>query len=747
MQSSSEVTAGSGAMSSSEFGVATQIQIAGIYEAFYVMEHRRLRRSQHGPIPVKGLAANVMLAVQVLIMFTVLMNFLRASNSTWHVALLRWWQVPAVISAALIATTVVHTFTEPEHTLSAWLSVEVYIWCLWTAWFFVPEEDFFIPNDGKCAGALVGLVCISQAQLIIHKVFLSVLSATCVLHAPHYVIMPCLVSCDLWRGRLVLWWRCVQVVIVQPGLTRFSYKPQGPLCFTKAECTYRGDIDDATGLPHGQGEWSDTSYHGECLRGKWVHGAPAGEFMSRQYGTGAQFQQRGVGYATSRADCKPDRLGTSSLLPEKGQELRYGIGHVEVSFAGGFFPFLPSVEQHCAKESVANMAAALKMSCEDARKDMRHVLSLEVVADEEVEHSTASMDCGLRLVEVPLRFIEGQEAAFVSRSALALAPSLTARDLEALVFIHGYNCDLATALGRIAQTFALGHMEAHVVPFVFSYSGGGPLSYFGAKTQMHTYGLDLREFLSELGYHFREVHILTHSCGAAFFFKNWNDIKDCFVPSRRSCGVTAPSRWVPKVSRAGPDDSRLHLATLTLMNPDVLVEQFVELLPSVMQAAEHLTAYVDNNDGALFWGTWVQKLVPRWYQQRAQPPSTRTLLLGNTLRDVWLDASGALQGSLLEELAQRGRGSKAGADWSDLELASGGDARGGAYIPGDGSIELIDCSNIDANVHNLRHSYYMLNTLMVEDVCEVIGKRLPALYRHRLAHAEANIFNFIAPPK
>merc|ERR1719401_1138814 len=70
-----------------------------------------------------------------------------------------------------------------------------------------------------------------------------------------------------------------------------------------------------------------------------------------------------------------------------------------------------------------------------------------------------------------------------------------------------------------------------------------------------------------------------------------------------------------------------------------------------------------------------------------------------------------------------------------------------ALTPGDGSIDIIDCSNIDQNVHSLRHNYYMLNTQMVEDVCELIGKRLTAPFRCRLAHAHANVYSFMSPPR
>ena len=40
-------------------------------------------------------------------------------------------------------------------------------------------------------------------------------------------------------------------------------------------------------------KWDETG-HQECLRGEWVHGAPAGMWFSREYGTGAHFLLLGI---------------------------------------------------------------------------------------------------------------------------------------------------------------------------------------------------------------------------------------------------------------------------------------------------------------------------------------------------------------------------------------------------------------------------------------------------------------------
>mmetsp|Transcript_30415 Transcript_30415/g.94376 ORF Transcript_30415/g.94376 Transcript_30415/m.94376 type:complete len:208 (+) Transcript_30415:1591-2214(+) len=169
-----------------------------------------------------------------------------------------------------------------------------------------------------------------------------------------------------------------------------------------------------------------------------------------------------------------------------------------------------------------------------------------------------------------------------------------------------------------------------------------------------------------------------------------------------------------------------------------------EVLPKMMKVAEHFTTYNDSNDGALFYSNWLQKLVPRWYQER--PWSEETEVFGRQIQSLWVErcASGAIsmKGELIRENKPLNKPATA-----DLASEFGMDTLASSpHVPGDGSIEVINCSTIDQNVHDLRHNYYMLNTQMVEDVCELIGARLTAPYRQRLCQVNANIYNFLSPP-
>ncbi|OLQ02720.1 hypothetical protein AK812_SmicGene14396 [Symbiodinium microadriaticum] len=459
-----------------------------------------------------------------------------------------------------------------------------------------------ITTDLGCPG-----VCAVQSLIL----FVVVLIITVLLFIPHRVLLPCALRLHCCGDRWLVWWRSVRKA--QGGsaknLHHYTYKPSGLFGWHREEFMYVGEVDEKE-RPHGEGVWWDTSFHGECLRGEWFEGMPAGSWTSREYGTGAQFMQCAVGYVTSRGDCQQNALNKSSFLPHKESQLRYGIGYVEASFAGGFFPFLPSVEYHNEMDSVEDMVGRLVQSYHKRQAAEDPQLRVEVIPQE----SEASLFSGVKTTQVFVSFPEGENVGYIAESAVVERLRTPMRNsLEALVFIHGFNCDLATAMGRIAQTFSLGNMAPHIVPFVFSYAGGTELSYFQAKAHFKDYGSELAEFLRSLRGHFSEVHILTHSCGAEFLFTNWSSIAECFMPSRRNRPDVASSRgaaennnstkrprWIPKHSRhfGTQDDLSLHMATLTMLNPDVELDTVKRLLPDIMHSAEHFTAYNSMSDAS-----------------------------------------------------------------------------------------------------------------------------------------------------
>jgi len=723
---------------------------AGMRATFRVMELRRLRRIRSGRVEKDGLGAHLNSVMKAFILFLLLAKVFNLTTERLHIR--HFVIIPLVLTVALIVPAIAQTVYHPEHTFTLWVSTELYTFCLWVSWWFDPVSVSTSRSDHVCVDVSGGLqpdlLCFNQAQIGAAIALLVVLSLTVALFIPKRVLLPCAIKFNLFSARALAWWRDLRRCKddenddVEDGNTfrrwRFTYKPSGLLSCAKEEFLYSGEVDEHS-RPHGQGKWLDTSFHGECLRGEWVHGKPAGTWFSRESGTGAQFLQCAVGYATSRADCQENDLKSSKFWPRKDNSVRYGIAHVEVPFANGFFPFLPRVEPEYHTATTAEEMIEGLVRGYTKRQASDPSLRLEVVPEADLQ--TLQERHGMS--QVPAYLEKGEHVVYVADSLPANAMDSGGASLEAFVFIHGFNCDLATALARPAQTFSLGGMPPHIVPFVFSYAGGAEFSYFHARARFPDYGDDLAGFLQHLGRHFREVHICTHSCGAEFFLTNWNSISSCFTET------VAPSSKT--VRKAGPDqeDRRLHLATLTMLNPDVLQETVMELLPDIMKRAEHFTAYNDSNDNALFYSSFVRRLLSGVTGEGCAQHN----LFGRCVEPLWvrlreLDGSAMLQRPEPEGNEEERQYTRHPSLRGLVRQNSPNDLHGFSHhqVPGDGSIDIIDCSNIDQNVHSLRHNYFMLNTQMVEDLCQLVGQRQKAPLRTRLSHSHGNVFSFLSPP-
>jgi esterase/lipase superfamily enzyme len=771
---------------------AAQARVDGIQQAFYEMESRRMRRVLNGRFHRGGLVKYSADLLQMIVLGAILVHFVQVD---WH-KIIKYRQVPGTVTGIMLLAKIIETSKRPEHVFTEWMRLEIQLFVMWMAWEYNRDEHY-----KRACWWTSNPPCFLESEQVVMWVFGTILGVTTIPMCCRYYFIPFAVRRAFWGRGSNMWWRIKPytkkdefsgiieqlfsvpaggpmqsvssddisnaVKTMKGGYKRskalvFSYRPSGWLAFRRAKFGYVGE-KDSSGNPHGIGMWFDNTFHGECLRGKWVEGKPSGTFISREYGTGAQFCQRPVAYATSRGDCQPFHLSQAWKIPGKAEKIRYGVVQVEVSLAGGFFPFLPDCQHEsvcdgieevkrefdiplCSTRKVEALVPRLNVSVLDS-KGFKDVTEFEADDDDPAET--------FQQVHIPIWFREGERTAYLNASELT-GPirGLVEQPKEALVFLHGYNSDLATCVGRMAQLFALGSMASHVVPFVFSYSAGFALSYLQVKKHMPVYGEDLAEFFTELGKHFPEIHILCHSCGAQFFFGNAEKFMDCFASARKvvaqgSSGAAKAQSprdlMVDRPSNGSSDSGRKpHLATLTMVNPDVLVDVVSEKLPMVMQYAEHFTTYNDQKDGALFWSRFVATVLPKCVMRGIDLPTKgrQAVVFGSVVSPIWLatgdDGQTLLRGPIVElPGAKRSFGVSETA--AIRRLTSDG-------IKQEDRIDVIDMSSIDQNIHKLRHNYYMLNTQVVEDICDLVGTRAKAIQRARLVRVEANVFNFLCPP-
>lgn len=662
-------------------------EIAGMKPTFVAMQQRKDQRMREGRFRVKrSNIGQVTDATNLLVVSCVAVRLAHAlvPQVDWLLAILQDKRVPVLLTIIWIAAFLWGVYNTPEHVHSSVFHLEMKLCVLWVVWVYNPEgknqpvEEFWTLFWEEEKPYLIFFATV---------IGLTVLSFVCFQY-----VAPCLNILVFWRGNATSWWFCVKressctrelnlTGRIHRNLSRlrrsealanppprhmrqesqdswhtFSYLPHGWLsycfCCSRNRFRYQGRLN-SNGRPDGLGAWHDNAFHGEYLQGKWEDGKPSRGFMSRAFGTSAQTSQRPIGYATSREDWKKG----SWICPKRGIA-RYGVSQVEVSRAGGFFSFLPFVGEHEPCTTVA---------------DMKQTLADGVCPEDEGAAN------------------------------------------EALVFIHGFNCSLEEALGRLGQLLVLGGLSKDVDPFLFSYSGGSGLTYFEVKAQMSSYANDFAAFLNGLGDTYDKVHILAHSCGAHFLFMNW--------PIMRQ----EPCSW--------------NLGTLTLLNPDVVMEIARPLLPQMIDTADLVTIYVDENDQAL-WFSWLTQTMGRltgstltWFTK--QSLTEPVVLLGATL-----ELAGGSHASSPFSVA-------AGDGCSITPVGSGFHSTESELEGAAGNVDIINCSDIEQNVHNLRHCYYMLNTQMVADICEIIGEGRRASERRRLIsipEGNSTIYTFACPP-
>ncbi|KAF4748641.1 hypothetical protein FOZ62_007281, partial [Perkinsus olseni] len=121
-------------------------------------------------------------------------------------------------------------------------------------------------------------------------------------------------------------------------------------------------------------------------------------------------------------------------------------------------------------------------------------------------------------VSLPVHIVGGQPLVAQSSLPEPLMKELADPAPEALVYLHGYNCKISSAMERLGQLMALGQFPLYIKPFIFSQSTGMALTYHWAMWSLPVFAGDLSDFVFELRKAgFLRVHFLVHSMGARLF--------------------------------------------------------------------------------------------------------------------------------------------------------------------------------------------------------------------------------------
>lgn len=153
------------------------------------------------------------------------------------------------------------------------------------------------------------------------------------------------------------------------------------------------------------------------------------------------------------------------------------------------------------------------------------------------------------------------------------------------------------------------------------------------------------------------------------------------------------------------------------MNPEANLCQFVNHhYEQLKNYCDLITIYGNENDGALGPAEWFsrQKMLGFY------TTSTLCAKMNNPIRSL----AGVL---------------------SDEHVGQHQQTEVTVMLPLD--LDLIDTTYLDANVHEVKHSYFSLNRSMVDDMRELIIRRERAKDRRsRLVHIDGNVYTFLNAP-
>jgi hypothetical protein len=182
-------------------------------------------------------------------------------------------------------------------------------------------------------------------------------------------------------------------------------------------------MDREAGLPHGYGEWKDNGTAGEYLKGWFHHGLPL-SFSSHEYRTGFVFQAQVIGYVT----CSADEWEDLRWFPKYRDDLRYGASSVECSISGKFFCDLPRAVPYVDRIGCTQMLEAMNRLSHVLPNNVTHGHKNDFGAEDRLEPDSVAVT------------MDTHHISFTD----ALVKKTLAK--EAIIFFHGFNCNLKIAL-------------------------------------------------------------------------------------------------------------------------------------------------------------------------------------------------------------------------------------------------------------------------------------------------------------
>jgi Alpha/beta hydrolase of unknown function (DUF900) len=585
-----------------------------------------------------------------------------------------------------------------------------------------------------------------------------------------------------------------------------TYKT-GLACWSKRHtCMYQGEFDE-NGLPHGYGQWTDDS--AEILMGHWQHGQPIAPFRARQYGTGDALRSVPIVFYMATDDSVdvnkffpsndlPPRSGVAGVecnvqgvfyhhypvveyiyepkakslsdnlrflmrLDERNPNTRITI---EASSPRGI-----EVSGHVYQPTglaYAEDLEAINIRIERNPVDVRGSMSRDDSKPEYMPFSDR-LDEDLILFDgdddkssTPYGSAHDSLNREESSTRNTIVPHLIVenwasnRQKEALIFCAGFNSCVTKATKNMGQFLAMTRVTDSVIPIVYAWPGGQALTYRYAaemaaskrnKELLH----ELLEGLAAEG--IRHVHFMSHSMGVQAFLSAFADEEDGSRSQSSLLFQLDPSFGGKRLSSNG---TLMTCKSVTMLNPDFPLDAFIDhAFLSIRRLCSQITVIGDRNDGALFYSELTNGLFKYWGNAQPKllqgskpesPPETQRRKLryrrvvGRDIKSLHLPLKQDLDESIEDNVGIDKRLIFHGR-LPSVVLASAR-SRQCHWL----DLDVIDTTQLDANIMGLRHSGFNLNPILLKDLEELILTGRRASDRSALLFREGNIFSYCHVP-
>ena len=409
-----------------------------------------------------------------------------------------------------------------------------------------------------------------------------------------------------------------------------------------------------------------------------------------------------------------------------------------------------------------------------ATKDKEHVLILENVdvleeikegdelkEEEDVKVDVADLDKNGKegptstSIDVQVRESAAARNAFAS---LDVQDWISTPHKGALVYFPGFNSPLKQSLETLGQFMAMTKVTNHVHPIIFGWPNGQVPTYLHASAISHSERnkenlLQLIRGLASAG--IRHVHFLSHSMGVQTMLGGFEDKAD---GSRSDISQCFRLNHAFVDDNDTDDDKLMICKSVTMVNPDFPIEAFVDhAYLTLRRICNHITVVGDRQDQALYYsqitngafkifGYAQPKILNKDGKEREETEKCGfrpQIVVGRDIESIYLPDPKVDSKDVDEE--------KASLIADDRLLFKGAPA---IILCEDGQVQehlwldvdVIDTTQLDTNIKDLRHSGFNVNPILLNDLEELIVTGRRASSRSTLLFRDGNIYSYCHAP-